>query len=111
MLQIPVSQNGNSDTNITLEGVTYIFQYRFNSRNKRFFLNILEEDGTELVMGMRLLEFSTPNFNYPNVDAPQGLLFVSQLQQDAEDFATLGNFGISKDYSLIYFTSDEVERP
>ncbi|MCP4394938.1 MAG: hypothetical protein GY804_11830 [Alphaproteobacteria bacterium] len=108
MLQIPVSQNGNSDTNITLEGITYIFQYRFNSRNKRFFLNILQEDGTELIMGMRLLEFSTPNFNYPNVDAPQGLLFVSPLNQDVEDFATIGNFGISLDYSLIYFTSDEV---
>lgn len=108
MIQVPVSQNGNSDIDITLEGATFTFQYRFNIRNNRFFLNILREE-EELIMGMRLIEFGTPNANYPFEGVPAGLLLVSQLLKDVEDFATIGNLGINDDFSLIYFNSDEIE--
>ena len=108
MIQVPVSQNGNSDVDITLEGITYTLQYRFNTRNNRFFLNILREN-VELIMGMRLIEFGTPNFSYPFEDVPPGTFLVAQFQKDLEDFATIGNLGINEDYSLLYINSDELE--
>ncbi len=107
MIQLPVTSNGNSDYDITLEGVTYTFQYRYNSRNERIFLNILKE-GVPLIMGMRLIEDGAPNQIYANTEAPQGLLYVAQMTSE-ETFATLGNLGISLPFNLVYFTEQEVE--
>ncbi len=106
MQQLPVTTNGNSDFDVTLEGETYTLQFRYNSRNNRLFLNIAKE-GVLLKAGIRLIEGSTPASYIPNEEAPQGVFLVSKLK-DTENIATLGNFGISQEYSLIYISDDEI---
>lgn len=106
MIQIPVTTNGNSDFDITIEGVTYTIQYRFNTRNTRIYMSLLL--GTqELIMGMRLLELDITNGVYTNPDAPSGFFFVTPLEE-TDQIATLGNLGINKPYSIIYATRDEM---
>lgn len=100
MLQIPVTTTGNQDFDVTLEGATYTFQYRYNARNKRVYLNILK-DGQNVVSGMRLIEGYMPLDYYVSADLPPGELFISKLLKTDEP-ATLGNFGIDEVYSLIY---------
>lgn len=108
MIQVPVTRNGNSDYDVTLDGVTYTIQYRYNTRNQRVFMNILK-DGVMLIAGMRLLEYNLANYFYANEEAPKGTLYVAPLKTVKEK-ATLGNLGISNDYSLIYFTQEELEK-
>lgn len=107
MIQLPVTRSGNSDYDLTIEGVTYTFQYRYNTRNKRIFLNILRES-VPLLMGMRLIENGTPNEIYANKEAPQGVLFVAKATTE-EDFSTLGNLGIDLPFNLVYFSELEFE--
>lgn len=106
MLQIPVTTTGNQDYEITLEGSTYTFQYRYNSRNQRVYLNTLK-DGEYLASGIRLIEGSTPMGYYVSEDLPPGLFFVSNLSI-TDSIATLGNLGIDEDYSLIYIPSTDI---
>ena len=106
MIQLPVTRSGDSDYDLTLDGVTYTFQYRYNTRNKRIYLNILRED-VEIIMGVRLIENISPNQMYSNPDAPKGLLLVMQMT-DEDKFATLGNFGIGENFNLVYASEQEV---
>lgn len=105
MLQIPVTTTGNQDFDITLEGTTYTFQYRYNARNSRIYLNVLK-DGDNVASGMRLIEGSTPMGYYVSADLPPGLFFVANLMV-TEEIATLGNLGIDEEYSLIYMPITE----
>lgn len=106
MLQIPVTNTGNQDFDITLEGSTYTFQYRYNARNERIYLNVLK-DNEYVASGMRLIEGSTPMGYYVSEDLPPGLFFVSNFSK-TDSFATLGNLGIDEDYSLVYIPTSEI---
>lgn len=106
MIQIPVSKNGNSDFDITLDGITYTLRYRYNSRNRRLFFDILQDD-LVITLGVRLIEWSFPTTNLALDTLPRGAFFVSPLK-DTEEIATLGNFGIDQDYSMIYLSEQEV---
>ena len=106
MIQLPVSTNGNSDFDVTLEGETYTLQYRYNSRNSRLYMNIVK-DGVVLKAGLRLIEGNMPGETMPVEEAPAGLFIVAQLK-DTESIVTLGNLGINREYTLIYFSEDEL---
>lgn len=108
MIQLPVTKTGNSDYDITLDGVTYTIQYRYNTRDERIYMNILK-GSVELIMGMVLIEGLIINWPYANSEAPRGAFAVVQFSDDS-DFATLGNTGISQTFSLIYYTEDEITR-
>lgn len=108
MIQIPVTKNGNSNFDITLDGVRFTLKYRFNNRNSRIYLSIFR-GSEEVLAGLRLIEDMSVNWVYRTEDQPQGTFAVFQFKGD-KSFATLGNLGINQPYSLIYYTEDEVER-
>lgn len=107
MIQLPVTTSGNTDLDVTVEGVTYTFQYRYNTRNQRIFLNILK-DTIPLVNGMRLIEFNLPTFPYANEDLPTGEFYIAQLNE-GDGFATLGNLNINQEFSLTHVTEQELD--
>lgn len=107
MIQLPVTETGNSDVNITIGGEVYNFYYKYNTRNKRVYLTISKDD-IVLVSEIRLIENSKPVSLYRYLDLPQGELLVSQFAYTV-GFATIGNIGIDQDYSLVFLTDTELQ--
>lgn len=100
MQQIPVTTNGNSSVEVTLDGSVFEIYTYLNSRNNRLYLDILV-DGSAIVSGIRLIENNTPIAIYSFDGLPPGLVLMAQLNSISET-ATLGNTGIDLDYSLTY---------
>jgi len=106
MIQIPVTENGNSDFDISIDGTVYTFLYTFNTRNQRIYLTVLIDEEV-IISEIRLLENGLPLVRFTYLELPDGAFFVAQFSK-ADDFATLGNFGINEDFSLIFLTSEEL---
>jgi len=105
MIQIPVTVNGNSEFDISLDGTVYTFRYTYNTRNKRVYLSIFLE-GEPIIESLRLIEDSTPILYYPLAQFTGGELLVVEFEKGT-GFTTLGNFGINLEYSLVYVSPSE----
>lgn len=108
MRNIPVPDLSYSEATITLNGLIYSFQYRFNSRSDRWKLDILDSEGVYLIKGLTLIEGFSPT-SYHNITGfSEGLLIPVEV--NVSD-APVGrdNLGIGKDYNLIYATFEELQ--
>ena len=106
MQQIPVTVNGNSSVDVTLDGSVFEIYTYLNGRNNRLYLDILV-DGTDLLTGIRMLENVAIIHQYSFSGLPPGLILMAQLNS-VSDTATLGNTGIDLDYSLTYEPVDDL---
>ena len=107
MLQLPVTTNGNSEIEVPIDGVVYTLKYNYNTRNKRLFLSIFDDE-TPLIEGLRLVDNGAPIINYAIKELNGAQLEVLQIL-DGTGFATLGNVGIDEEFILLYVTEEELE--
>jgi hypothetical protein len=105
MIQIPVTINGNSQFDISIDGEVYTFHFKYNTRNERLYLTILKDE-VPVIEGLRLIEFGLPILNYTLPNFASGQLFIAQFERGSR-FATLGNTGIDEEFSLVYFSEEE----
>ncbi len=109
MFQIPVTKTGNTNFEVSIEGITYLLQFNFNSRNQRLYMSY-SRDGSVIIEGMRVLENGFLNFPYPaGAAGPPGTFYVGHLK-GVDPFATLGNTGINEDFSVVYLSLENLER-
>lgn len=103
---IDVPDIGWGVSSVTLDGNDYLFDFQFNDREERWYVDIYL--GNEVVIrGVKLIEYSglinkydLPNFNH-------GRLFV-EAQKRTIAPAGFGNIGIDKDYAFFYLSNDEL---
>lgn len=107
MLQIPVTESGNSEFDVAIAGIIYTFYFKYNTRNQRLYVTISNPDG-EVLTEMRLIENLYTTAQYPHVALPDGEFAVGSLT-DVGGFATLGNTGINEDFTFVYITEQELE--
>jgi len=88
-----------------LEGVTYIFDLRWNARAQAWFMDLLEEDETPIRHGMKLVLGTLIGSDTKSDKMPPGRFVVEDASGENTD-ATLDDFGVR--VFLYYFDSEEV---
>ena len=91
---------------LTLNNITYIFEYMWNSRENFWVLHINDTTGNPIVLGKRLI----PSFFlYSMHNAFPGDIVLSNTTKRSALLATeptLDNIGT--DFAILYFTPDEI---
>lgn len=107
MIQVPVTQTGNSSVEVTLDGTTYKILTRYNNRNGRLYMSLFLNSRL-ILSGLRMIENYTSTDKYTDVLLPKGSLQVAQFRT-VDEVATLGNTGVNLDYSLVYIPEEDID--
>lgn len=90
---------GNYDESVSLDGDLFILQFRFNTRDSSWYLDLKLEDGTFIRAGLRLV----PNFPLlrllSRADAPKGEIAVLDTRPVP---APPGQDELNKEVPLVY---------
>lgn len=108
MILIHTPNTAHSEQRITLDGVAYVIEYKFNVRNNGWYINLYNSSKTtEYISGVKL----TPNQNltgrYVTDALSNGDIWCARMKNDNEDLGR-NNLGIDKSYTLVYFSDDEL---
>lgn len=105
-LSLPVPSVSNSSQEITLDGITYTFLYRFNERDQRWRISIFLED-VEVISNVKVMEnrFLLTRYRLPKFS--HGDIVCLRSLDDGKDVGR-NNFGTGLAYELIYYTYDEI---
>jgi len=100
IVQIPVDPfQPDHQFSIALDGVIYILAFQLNSRSKRWFMTIKQEDGTILVSGVALVISYSLLDRFKKAGMPPGNFFVfddSGLDREVTEDSFQGT------HSLVY---------
>ena len=103
---INVPDSANAVQKVALGGLTYTFDFSYNSRDKRYRLSIALGD-TPVITGMKLIESVSPTNKYNLVDFDHGQLTLIRVEDTGQE-AGRGNVGLDKPYRLAYLTNKEI---
>lgn len=93
------------DMQITLESVTYTLEFKWNKRLGAWFLHVLDEGATEvLIAGMRVV-VNWPLNAYRSGNALPGLIVAYDTRQENTD---PGLADLGRRVRLFYYTSTEL---
>lgn len=99
-LTIPIDViQPNHEFSISLDGVIFVMNFKYNFRSDQWSLMLKKEDGTVLVSAVPLVTGSSLLGRYPNDDMPAGDLFVSD---DTGNNAEPTKLSFANTHSLIY---------
>ena len=82
---IPLNVYANQELETVLDGVTYIFQIRYNQRIDAYTFNLLSANRTPLVSGVRIVNDYSLLSRYTNEDLPPGKLVAIDQEQSGAD--------------------------
>lgn len=100
ILTIPVSnQLPWYKFKITLSGVIYTLNVRYNTRSSRWIMDILDSSGNQLLMGIPVLINRDLTAQYLYLSIPPGV-FIPTDNTNQGNQATLYSFGL--DHTLYY---------
>lgn len=91
---------------VSLDGKSYIFEISYNERSTRWYIDI-SLSGTEVINSIKALENINMTGRYNLIDFDHGELFCVNLKKTSDPVGR-DNFGIGKDYELIYLTNQEI---
>ncbi len=103
-VEIPLLQNPSYSFIVSLEGVTYDFQVRYNDREESWRLDIRDLDKTPIVQGIKLLPNQSITSQYVNSELFTGNLYFIDVfgKVTRPTFDSLG-----KRHKLFYITREE----
>ena len=108
-LSVPLNTPYTSQE-LVLSNVSYTLRYRINRRydsdNPRIYMDIFLQD-EPVILGIKILPNTSLTGRYQLAEFDDGVLFC--LQTGKESFPSLGNVGIDREYSIVYYTNEELE--
>lgn len=99
-LLLPTTKEPFYEAIYTLDGVRYIFNFKYNQREDRYYFDLLTETGTVLARGLKVAAGVDIFQIVAGTTSPKGPLVVvygTQLKDPGE-----GELGIDEDLSLLY---------
>lgn len=93
------------DMVVPLDGVNYTLQFRWNVRASAWYLDVLDEPGTTVLLAGLKIVADWPLAAYTTARQPPGL-FVAVDSSGANIDPTLEDFGVR--VNLLYFTATEL---
>lgn len=101
-LTLPDSSTPNYIYTTQLDGKEYDLHFIYNMRNTSWYINIIKQDGTDLLRGVRLTPWMDILSTHTREDLPIGRLVLvpSATTGIAAPIITLSN--LSTDFQLVY---------
>lgn len=105
-LVLPTPQSTWSSQDVTLAGRDYTFEYRYNTRDKRWRVDIYSEE-TPVVLGLKIMENQSLLSNYRLPLFDHGDIYCLRSKDDG---LPVGRYNLGQDraYSLLYYTNEEL---
>lgn len=106
-VEIPITENEQSRfTQVTpLDGVDFLFEFRWNEREQRWYMDLRSIDGTALFMGAKIVaDWSLLRLYTRDEDRPAGEIYAHDTTGDGDP--RLGELGTR--VRLIYIPEDEL---
>lgn len=103
---IPTFEDPFFDMTVSLEGQSYVFDFRFNSRLNSWYFAISLPDGTSLAGGIKVVCRRELLHRFADVRLPRGLLIAIPNGPD-DSPPGLEELGDGKRVTLFYFETGE----
>lgn len=101
-LEIPIDSTDPSFIQeVTLEGITYRFTFRWNSRESAWYMHVEESDGTGIEYSIKLVTGTLFMWRNPKSTKPPGRLFL--VSAGASD--PPGRYELGAEAKLVYAES------
>lgn len=87
VIKIPINtiDNKKIKQTTTLDGVAYIFEFKFNYRLNKWVMNILTTSEEIIVYGILMITNMPLLKNYYHLNIPQGDLFCIDMENENKD--------------------------
>ena len=95
-----------AEQDLTLDGKKYVFTYSFNERDSRWRFDVTLA-GTAVISGVKIMENQFLLGHYVLADFDHGDIACVRFEEDGLPVGR-DNLGLTKPYSLVYFTNDEL---
>lgn len=87
VIKIPINtiDNKKIKQTTTLDGIAYVFEFKFNNRLNKWIMDILTTSNEIIVSGI-IMQTNLPLLqNYYHLDIPQGDLFCVDMENENKD--------------------------
>lgn len=105
-LKITIPDTSWSSQLVSLSGKSYIFEISYNERSTRWYINITLS-GEEVINSLKAIESVNMTGRYNLINFDHGELFCVRFKQTSDPVGR-DNFGVGKDYELVYLTNEEI---
>ena len=106
-LQIKVEDNAYQEKIVTLNGNSLTFTVSYNTRDLRWYFDIVDRNGDDVISGVKILAPQNLTSKYINVNALiGGNIYCVNTKADGRDI-TRDTFGTDKQFQLWYLTTSE----
>ena len=102
---LPLYTEEDFSYSVAIEGNSYDLRIYYNRRMSKWFMDLLRDDGQELLMGSALHSYFpiSADYNLPNLSG----FFWLQPKGDGVDEATLNPSNLSEYYNFFYMWYEE----
>lgn len=107
-LLIPTPENSYSQITVTLGGQSYSIIYTFNEVDERWRISLYTGQEEPIIEGLKVLENQFLLWRYNLEQFDHGDIACVQLAPNTTNPVSRDNLGIGKEYSLVYFTNEEL---
>lgn len=105
--RIPVPNTPWSEDTLSLNGVIYTLDFKYNSRDSRWYFTLLDSNSVVIKHSIKIVEGVSLLQRY-KFDNFSGDMFCMEVRR-TDEVVTRHNLGIGKDYELVYFNQQELE--
>ena len=102
-VRVNVPEAAWASQEVTLNGVTYGFTFKYNNTDSRWRLT-LSQSGTEIISSIKVMENQALTSRYTRDEFNHGELFCFRFKDDGLPVGR-DNFGIGKAYELLYLSN------
>ena len=108
-IQLKVDNNSYQDKTITINGNSFFITYSFNTRDSRWYFDMVDRNGIDIISGIKILPQQNLTRKYIQVNEYlAGNIYCINTNFDGSD-VTRDNFGTDRKFQLWYFTTGEEE--
>lgn len=102
MLILPTPLSSFSEIDVPLQGQTYKFTYRWNSRAQQWYLDIADVEGSYYVKGIPIVENLDLTSQYRSSGLTWDGFLMTVATKNTKNPIGRDNFGRGKEYELLF---------
>jgi uncharacterized protein DUF6983 len=105
---IDTAQDPFFDQVVNLEGTDYKLSFHYNQREDCYYLSIATPDGSDIVVGIKIVADWPLLHKWSDPRLPPGELFCSSNTALQDPAPPLGSIGVGQLFTMIYLTSNQL---
>lgn len=106
--RLPLFSDGSSSYRITIDGVGYIFAFRYAERHDAWYVSVYLEDGTALRVGIRCANAWALNAGDPAPLMPAGIFVFVRLDDKENGTAPISLEDFPDNVALLRYSGEDI---